>query len=45
MKDKRECEDCGEEIPKGRRRTRCPKCGLLVCVWCFHHVHGLPRRS
>jgi hypothetical protein len=31
------CEDCGDEC---RRRTRCPACDLLVCRWCYHHVHG-----
>lgn len=34
-----ECEDCGEETPKGERRWRCPNCGSLVCGWCRHHVH------
>lgn len=34
-----ECEDCGEEVPKGRRRIRA-KCGALCCMYCYHHVHG-----
>jgi len=34
------CEDCGEE--SGGRRRRCKRCGLLVCGWCYHHVHSLP---
>lgn len=36
------CEDpnCGEEVV---RRTRCPNCKLLVCAWCFNHVHNLPH--
>jgi hypothetical protein len=34
------CEDCGEEV---KRRTRCKLCGLLICAWCRHHVHGLCR--
>lgn len=38
---KRECEDCEEPIPEGWRRWRCPRCGLLVCGWCEHHVHKL----
>src|SRR4051812_12946255 len=32
------CEDCGDEC---RRRTRCPACGILVCRWCYHHIHGM----
>ncbi len=36
-----DCEDCGDEIPEGQRRTRCPHCKKLVCGWCFNHVHGL----
>jgi hypothetical protein len=32
-----EDEDCGEESP---RRFRCYHCGLFVCGWCWHHVHG-----
>lgn len=34
-----ECEDkdCGDE---SCRRVRCYHCGLLVCGWCWHHVHG-----
>jgi hypothetical protein len=32
-----EDEDCGEE---SSRRVRCFHCGLLVCGWCWHHVHG-----
>lgn len=35
----RVCEDCGDDVAK--RRIRCPKCKLLVCIWCFHHVHKL----
>ncbi len=31
------CEDCGEEV---RRRILCYHCGDLVCLWCWHHVHG-----
>lgn len=31
-----ECEDCGEKV---RRRIRCFHCGLLVCSWCWGHVH------
>ena len=31
-----ECEDCGEEC---RRRTRCKRCGKLVCCHCLHHTH------
>lgn len=30
------CEDCGDSC---RRRIRCFHCGLLVCSWCWHHVH------
>jgi uncharacterized OB-fold protein len=36
----RKCEDCGED--SFQRRTRCKRCGLLVCGWCFHHVHSIP---
>jgi hypothetical protein len=35
------CEDCGDEMQHGHRRTRCPRCGLLVCCWCRHHAHAL----
>ena len=35
-----ECEDCGEEVPKGKWRRRCPHCNLLVCPYCYHHAHG-----
>jgi hypothetical protein len=33
------CEDpdCGDVVLY--RRTRCVKCGLLVCNWCIGHVH------
>lgn len=33
-----QCEDCGEDC---KRRTRCPRCGKLVCRWCYHHIHKL----
>lgn len=41
MPDDREklCEDCEEEIPKGRRRSRCKNCGTLCCSYCLHHIH------
>lgn len=32
------CEDCGED-PYGRR-IQCVHCGLYICGWCWHHVHG-----
>ena len=32
-----DCEDCGD-VAEGRR-LRCFHCGLLVCGWCWHHVH------
>lgn len=31
------CQDC--EDPIFSRRMRCKRCGLLVCRWCYHHVH------
>lgn len=34
------CEDCDGTC---QRRTRCKRCGLLVCRWCYHHIHGMPR--
>jgi len=34
------CEDCGER--DASRRRRCKRCDLLVCGWCFHHVHSIP---
>lgn len=37
---KRECEDCGDEMLQGQRRIRCPNCKLLVCPWCYHHIHA-----
>lgn len=36
------CEDCGDETT---RRTRCKKCGILVCRWCYHHAHAGPLAS
>ncbi len=33
----KQCEDCKSDSP---RRMRCPHCKLLVCLWCYHHVHG-----
>lgn len=38
----RECEDCHDEMQDCERRTRCKKCGKLVCGWCYNHVHSLP---
>lgn len=42
METKRErfCEDpeCGDRMTY--RRTRCAKCGLLVCNWCIGHAHS-----
>lgn len=32
----KECEDCGDIV---KRRIRCYHCGLLVCGWCWNHVH------
>lgn len=31
-----EDEDCEEQA---RRRIRCFHCGLLVCPYCYHHIH------
>lgn len=36
-----DCEDCGEEVPKDRRRVRCPRCKMLVCPHCRWHAHEL----
>jgi ERCC4-type nuclease len=33
------CEDCGDR--DASRRRRCKACGLLVCGWCFNHVHAI----
>ena len=30
------CEDCSDDC---KRRICCFHCGLLVCPWCWHHVH------
>jgi hypothetical protein len=30
------CEDCGDEC---KRRITCCHCKLLVCPWCWNHVH------
>jgi hypothetical protein len=38
----RTCEDCGD--PVIRRRLRCPACRMLVCGWCFGHVHNRAER-
>ncbi len=38
------CEDCGEEVPKGRRRVRCARCERVVCSYCYHHIHVITRR-
>lgn len=32
----KECEDCGDAVT---RRSRCRCCGIMVCRWCYHHVH------
>lgn len=37
------CEDCGDDALG--RRTRCKRCGLLVCGWCYNHVHNLPMNG
>jgi hypothetical protein len=34
------CEDCDEEV---ERRRKCSHCGMMVCVWCDHHIHALSR--
>lgn len=34
----KECQDCGDQV---KRRTRCKNCGLLVCRWCYHHIHKI----
>ena len=39
------CEDCGEREAKRRRRCRRLGCGLLVCTWCYHHVHSHPANA
>jgi hypothetical protein len=31
------CEECEDDV---RRRVRCFHCGLLVCPYCWHHIHG-----
>lgn len=31
------CEDCEDDV--NGRRIRCHHCKLLVCSWCWHHVH------
>jgi hypothetical protein len=36
-----ECEDCEETLPKGQRRRRCRRCRMLVCGWCYNHVHAI----
>lgn len=42
---KRKCEDCGDDMPKGTRRQRCPVCAQLVCGYCYHHGHNLAERN
>ena len=34
------CEDCGDEVTHRRTRCRHIGCFLLVCTWCYHHVHA-----
>lgn len=36
----RKCEHCGEEIPKGKHRTKCQGCSGMLCSWCYR-THGL----
>src|ERR1700674_3158131 len=36
-----ECEDCGDEVPRPRRRIRCKHCKELICGWCYNNIHGL----
>jgi hypothetical protein len=31
-----ECEDCGEQT---KRRIKCHHCDLLVCSFCYSHIH------
>jgi hypothetical protein len=38
------CMECGEDMPKGKRRIPCKHCGMLVCGWCYNHIHGLVVR-
>ncbi len=33
----KECQDCYDDC---KRRIKCPRCKLLVCPWCWHHVHA-----
>jgi hypothetical protein len=39
----RECEDCGEEAPKGTHRIRCSACNQLLCPRCWGHAHRLSQ--
>jgi hypothetical protein len=32
----RDCDSCGEVVP---RRRRCWHCGQWVCPYCWHHEH------
>ena len=50
MKTETFCEDCGASMKTNYgsglyrqtlRRTRCRRCGLLVCDWCYKHVHAI----
>jgi len=34
------CEDCGDEC---KRRFRCSNCNLLICGWCWNHVHVIAK--
>jgi hypothetical protein len=36
------CEDCGEET---KRRFRCPRCKMLICGWCWNHVHSFSKNE
>lgn len=35
MKDPRRCERCECIVEEGLRRRRCPRCGHLLCAFCY----------
>jgi len=37
-----ECQDCQEQAP---HRLVCPGCSMLLCPWCWSHIHVLGTKN